>query len=373
MNTEWQHWQRAVIKIGSALIAPDGQHVSGKYTLPIAKFINDMKQMGKEVILVSSGSVAAGRSAVVSHDSGTTIAEKQAMAAIGQAQMMANWQRFFDYPCAQLLITHGDLKDRRRYVNIKNTTRELLKNNAIPIFNENDTVATEELKVGDNDNLAALVALVTDADAFFICSDIDGLFDADPRKFPNANLIPEVSAITDDIFALAGDTNNKIATGGMKTKLQAALKTTDNGIHTFIINGKNDSVFDKLKQGLLVGTWFKPNQSQATAKKQWLRHTLKSVGQVEVDGGAAKALQKHGASLLAKGIVAVVGKINRGDSVEITFNGQVLAKGLVQYSGDEIQAIKGKDSSEFEAVLGFKHKNEVIHRDDLVTTDMETN
>lgn len=365
-DQHWNNWQRAVIKVGSALIAPDGKQVSGQYVLPIAKFINHAKTQGKEVILVSSGSVAAGRGNINSHDLGTTIAEKQAMAAVGQAQMMANWQRFFDFSCAQLLITHGDLKDRKRYVNIKNTVRELLGNGILPIFNENDTVATEELKVGDNDNLAALVALVCEADIMFICSDINGLYEADPRSNPNAKLLPEVAEVTPDIYKLAGGTTNKIATGGMKTKLQAAEKTTSNGIHTFIVNGKDDQVFEKLAKTEHVGTWFKAIESRETAKKQWLKHTLKAVGEVMIDAGAEQALSKQGASLLAKGITLVSGDFVRGDAINIFYEGELIGRGLSQYSQSELTAIAGKESKEFEQILGFKHKNEVIHRDDLV-------
>lgn len=366
MASHWSNWQRAVIKVGSALIAPDGTQVSGQYTLPIAKFINEARRRGKEVILVSSGSVAAGRGLVSSHEQGTTIAEKQAMAAVGQAKMMANWQRFFDFNCAQLLITHGDLRDRRRYVNIKNTVRELLANQLLPIFNENDTVATEELKVGDNDNLAALVALVCEADALFILSDINGLYTADPRNNPDAELIPEVDAITEDIYALAGDTSNKIATGGMKTKLQAAEKTTTNGVHTFIVNGKDDGIFSKIINGESVGTWFKPLNNKDNAKKQWLKHTLKASGSITVDSGAGNALVNTGASLLAKGIISSDGEFVRGEAVDIKHNGNIVARGLSQYSSSELQLIAGQQSSEFERLLGFKHKNEVIHRDDLV-------
>lgn len=359
-------WQRAVIKVGSALIAPDGKQVSAQYVLPIAKFITDLRALGKEVVLVSSGSVAAGRSIINSHEQGATIAEKQAMAAIGQAKMMENWQRFFDFPCAQLLITQGDLKDRRRYVNIKNTVRELLANQALPIINENDTVATDELKVGDNDNLAALVALVCEADALFICSDIDGLYDADPNKNPSANLIPVVEAITPAIFNLAGGTKNKIATGGMKTKLQAAVKTTSNGIDTFIINGKKSEVFNQILLEQSVGTWFKPLALKNNAKKQWLKHTLKAAGSVHIDSGAQAALLDKGASLLAKGILSVKGEFARGDALDIEYDNKVIARGLTQYSSAELLQIAGQDSKLFESILGFKHKNEVVHRDDLV-------
>lgn len=366
MVTQSSDWQRAVIKVGSALIAPDGKSVSGQYVLPIAKFINEVKAQGKEVVLVSSGSVAAGRGTISSNQLGTTIAEKQAMAAVGQAKMMENWQRFFDFPCAQLLITHGDLKDRKRYVNIKNTVRELLANNVLPVINENDTVATEELKVGDNDNLAALVALVCEADALFICSDIDGLYDADPNSNPDAKLIPEVDAITPEIYKLAGGTKNKIATGGMKTKLQAAEKTTSNGIHTFIINGKNSTVFDSILKCDAFGTWFKPLALKDNAKKQWLKHTLQAAGTIEIDGGASQALAGSGASLLAKGITAVTGDFIRGEAVDIVADNKILARGLCQYSSSELSLLLGKDSCDFEDILGFKHKNEIIHRDDLV-------
>jgi len=366
MVTQSSDWQRAVIKVGSALIAPDGKHVSGQYVLPIAKFINEVTAQGKEVVLVSSGSVAAGRGSITSNELGTTIAEKQAMAAVGQAKMMENWQRFFDFPCAQLLITHGDLKDRKRYVNIKNTVRELLANKVLPIINENDTVATEELKVGDNDNLAALVALVCEADALFICSDIDGLYDADPNSNPDANLIHEVETITPAIYQLAGGTTNKIATGGMKTKLQAAEKTTSNGIHTFIINGKKSDVFDAIIRKQTFGTWFKPLELKDNAKKQWLKHTLQAAGMIVIDNGAQQALSGSGASLLAKGVTGVSGEFIRGEAVDIVVDGKVIARGLSQYSSSELSLLLGKESSDFEAILGFKHKNEIIHRDDLV-------
>ena len=373
-TTHWSQWQRAVIKVGSALIAPDGLNVSGRYTLPIAKFINEAKEQGKEVILVSSGAVAAGRSEIESHEQGLTIPEKQAMAAVGQSKMMANWQRFFDFSCAQLLITHEDLRDRKRYVNIKNTIRELLENHVLPIVNENDTVATSEIKVGDNDNLSALVALVCDADALFICSDIKGLYDADPSNNPDAKLIPEVAKVTPEIYALAGGTTNKIATGGMKTKLQAAEKATKNGIDTFIVNGKDPQVFANLEKSNQfssfidagIGTWFKAVDSTNNAKQQWLTHTLNASGTLEIDQGAVNALIYNGASLLSKGIIAQSGEFIRGEAVDIMHQGKRIARGLVQYSSSELSIIAGKESSEFQQYLGFKHKNEIIHRDDLV-------
>jgi glutamate 5-kinase len=276
------NFNRAVIKVGSALISPKNKGCSGKYLLGIARFITECQQAGKEIILVSSGSVAAGRQLIKHGSPIPSISTKQAMASVGQMQMMANWQRFFDAPCSQLLITHGDLKDRQRYINIKNTLRILLENGIIPIVNENDTVATDELKVGDNDNLAALVALVSEADCLFILSDVDGMYDQDPRNNPDAKLIPEISEITDEIYAMAGTTNNVIATGGMKTKIQAAEKAVENGIETYILNGTRSEIFEQLLNGENPGTRFSPKQEATKARKHWLKYTLRSKGKVDL-------------------------------------------------------------------------------------------
>lgn len=361
------NWDRLVIKIGSALIAPGGEAVSGQYLLAIAHFITECRKMGKEVILVSSGSVAAGRLAVNSGDNIPNMAQKQAMAAVGQMKMMANWQRFFDFPCAQVLLTHGDLRDRRRYVNIKNTIRELLANDILPVVNENDTVATQELKVGDNDNLAALVALVSEADALLICSDIDGLFDKDPNKHSDATLIPEVNKIDGSIYGLAGGAVNKLATGGMLTKIQAAEKATTQGINTLIINGFKRQSFDALIKGEPSGTLFKATNAKTKAKKHWLRHTLKAQGQILIDRGAVNAIQNKGASLLSSGIAAIKGQWVKGDAIDIIDNQshQPVARGIVQYDSQDLDKIKGRHSTEIATILGYRPSEEVVHRDDL--------
>ena len=244
------NWKRAVIKVGSSLIAPNNQ-CSQEYLRPIAQFISESRKQGKEVILVSSGSVAAGKGKIA-YKHRPSIAEKQAMAAIGQTQMMANWASLFDFDCAQILLTADDLHNRTRYVNIKNTLRELLKNHALPIVNENDTVAINELKVGDNDNLAAYTALVSEADTLIICSDINGLYDADPRVNPNAKLIPEITNIDESIYQLAGGAGSVLGTGGMQTKIQAAQKCVDSGIQTLIVNGRNPIVFEALAKGVSI-------------------------------------------------------------------------------------------------------------------------
>ncbi|WP_143871422.1 glutamate 5-kinase [Catenovulum sediminis] len=359
-------WHRGVVKVGSALIAPDGKACSGQFLLPIARYISECRLKGKEIVLVSSGSVAAGRG-LITHGDVPSIAEKQAMAAVGQTRMMANWARFFDFPCAQILLTHDDLSDRRRYVNIKNTIRELLNNGILPIVNENDTVATQELKVGDNDNLAALVSQVADADMLMICSDIDGLYTADPRTNPDAKLIANIESVTPSIYALAGGTSNKIATGGMRTKIEAAEKATVNGVHTLIVNGTKGQVFDRLLQGEQQGSWFKRQASPKKARKHWLQYTLKEQGKILVDTGAAKALLKQGASLLSIGIRAVEGTFNKGDAVLICDpDGRPIGKGICQYSGIELAKIKGVQSQKISEILGFCPSEVVIHRDDLV-------
>jgi glutamate 5-kinase len=361
-------FNRAVIKVGSALISPGNKGCSGKYLLAIARFITQCHQAGKEVILVSSGSVAAGRKLIKHGSPVPSIATKQAMASVGQMKMMANWQRFFDVPCSQLLITHGDLKDRQRYINIKNTLRILLANGVIPIVNENDTVATEELKVGDNDNLAALVALVSEADCLLILSDIDGVYDQDPRENPDAILIPEINEITPEIYAMAGTTNNVIATGGMKTKIQAAEKAVENGIETYILNGSDSNVFERLLRGENPGTRFSPKKTATKARKHWLKHTLKSSGEIQLDEGAVNAVINKGASLLPSGVNQVEGDFIAGESVDIidAHSQKIIAKGICQYSKQDLLRIMGCNSDEISKLLGFCPSKVIIHRDDMV-------
>jgi glutamate 5-kinase len=358
-------WERAVIKVGSSLIAPSNNQCSQEFLRHIAKFISDSRTLGKEVILVSSGSVAAGMGKIT-YKHRPSIAEKQAMAAIGQTQMMANWASLFDFDCAQILLTSDDLHNRTRYVNIKNTLRELLKNHALPIVNENDTVAINELKVGDNDNLAAYTALVAEADTLIICSDINGLYDADPRSKATAKLIPEVSVIDDSIYQLAGGAGSDMGTGGMLTKIQAAQKCVDSGIQTLIVNGRDPSVFEELASGRSPGTLFKPNKSLDNARDNWLRHTLKVKGKIDIDQGAQQALLEKGASLLPSGIIEISGQFLSGEAVNITYKNKAIAKGIVLYSATDLITIKGLNSQKIEATLGYSLGEVAIHRDDLV-------
>lgn len=365
-------WKRAVIKVGSSQIAPDGKGCSSKFALAIANFIIQSLAKGKEIILVSSGAVAAGLGTQPNLQTKGTraIPEKQALAAIGQTLLMQHWNRFFDFPCAQILLTLGGLNNRESYVNAKNTINELLMMGALPIVNENDTVATEELKVGDNDNLAAHVAVLSEADLLIICTDIDGLYKGDPSKIKNSKMIQVVEKIDDSVYAIAGDSNNPIATGGMTTKIQAAEKATSRGIDTLIINGKKAESFDALLKGNLSGTIIKKLNNPVAAKKHWLLHTIKNSGKIIVDEGAKNAIIKKGASLLPSGIVGVLGKFTSGEAVTIVYSDETIetkiAKGITLYSAKELEKIKGKKSSQIGNIIGYYTDVEVIHRRDMV-------
>lgn len=345
-------FNRAVIKVGSALVSPDAKGCSGKYLLAIARFVTQCQQAGKEIILVSSGSVAAGRSLITHGSPNPSIPTKQAMASVGQMQMMANWQRFFDVPCSQLLITHGDLKDRQRYINIKNTLRILLENGVIPIVNENDTVATEELKVGDNDNLAALVALVSEADSLFILSDVDGVFEQDPRINPQAKLIPEIAKIDDSVYALAGATNNHIATGGMKTKIQAAEKAVSHGIDTYIVNGFKADSFKTLLANGNPGTHFYSHKNPMLDGVHWMRHTTRAQGELIVGNQYDITDTESSDLLLAEDLLSVKGDFSSGDIVMLRKdNGDKLAKVKTNYSSCLLNFVADSDNQDFSEQL----------------------
>jgi len=362
------NFNRAVIKVGSALVAPSKAGCSGQYTLAIAQFITKCRQQGKEIILVSSGGIAAGRSLIHHGSPKLSTPVKKAMASVGQMQMMANWQRFFDTPCSQILITQDDLEDRERFISIKETIQIQLENGILPIVNENDTVTTEDLKVGDNDNLAALVAQVCEADSLFILSDIDGVFTKDPHIHDDAVLLPKIDEITDEIYAMAGTSRNHLATGGMKTKIEAAEKATEHGINTYIVNGTKSEVFASLIREVNPGTRFSADKNIISAKKHWLKHTVKSQGRITLDSGAVNALLNKGASLLPIGIKSVAKNFDVGDCVDLIDQHTkiIIAKGITQYSNKELRRIKGKHSDEIEITLGHEEGAVVIHRDDMV-------
>jgi glutamate 5-kinase len=362
------NFNRAVIKVGSALVAPTKTGCSGQYTLAIAQFITKCQQQGKEIILVSSGGVAAGRSVIHHGSPELSMAVKKAMSSVGQMQMMANWQRFFDMPCSQILINQSDLEHRKRFISIKETIQIQLENGVLPIVNENDTLTSEDLTVGDNDNLAALVAQVCEADSLFILSDIDGVFTKDPKVNDDAVLIPNIEHITDEIYAMAGTSRNHLATGGMKTKIQAAEKAVEHGINTYILNGTKSEVFSSLLAHTNPGTRFAADEDIITAKKHWLKHTLKSQGKITLDSGAVNALVNKGASLLPSGIKSIDKKFKAGDSVDLFDhqNNSLIAKGICLYNHTDLKRIMGKHSDDIANILGHNQSNVVVHRDDMV-------
>ncbi len=364
-------WRRAVLKVGSSLLAADGGGLTPRFALGLAQFVSANLMAGREIVIVSSGAVAAGRAIVPkAFEAGAAIAARQALAALGQAQLIALWQRFFERPVAQVLLTHDDLRNRRRYLNARATLNELLALGALPVVNENDTVSVDELKLGDNDNLAAIVAALVDADALFIATDVDGLYTANPRSDPDARAIDQVQELTPEILAMAGGSGSAIGTGGMQTKLQAATKAGKAGIDTFLFNGRDGDVVRGLAHGRLRGTRLHAGRSRIAARKYWLQHAPVESGAILVDAGAACALREKGASLLPGGVTGAEGDFRRGDMVEIRIRDgageHCLARGVSQYSALDIRRICRHHSREIEAILGYNYGGNVVHRDDLV-------
>ncbi|WP_426702554.1 glutamate 5-kinase [Rhodanobacter sp. Col0626] len=362
-------WRRAVLKVGSNLLAADGGGLTPRYAEALAGFMAASHADGRQVVLVSSGAVAAGRALLRLHatDSGG-LAARQALAALGQAPMIALWQSLSDRPVAQVLLTHDDLRNRRRYLNARATLRELLQLGVLPVINENDTVSVDELKLGDNDNLAAIVAALVDADLLLIASDVDALYSADPRRDPTAVPIAKVAELTAEILAMAGDSGSAAGTGGMRTKLQAAAKAAAAGIPTVLFSGRETATVQALQHGQLHGTLIAAASSRMLARKYWLRHAPAAPGRIRIDAGAARALAGGRVSLLPGGVLGTDGEFHRGDLVEIIDDaGASVARGLTQYGAAEVRRLAGRHSREIDCVLGYSYGDEVIHRDDLIT------
>lgn len=366
-------WRRAVLKVGSSLIAADSGGLSTRYALGLAQFIAGCHASGREIVLVSSGAVAAGRLLLKDHSpEDTGNAARQAMAALGQTQTVALWQRLLDIPLAQVLLTHDDLRNRRRFLNARATLTELLSHRVMPVVNENDTVAVDELTLGDNDNLAAIIAALVDADMLLIATDIDGLYTADPRTDPAAEPINEVHELTPEIMDMARGAGSSVGTGGMRTKLEAAEKAAAAGIETILFNGRDSEVVNLLSRDLLHGTLLRTKATRLQARKYWLRHVPAVPGHIQCDAGAIRAICDEGASLLPKGIVAADGEFQRGDMVEIMGEDahgamQVFARGISQYSAAEINQLVRCHTREIKDRLGYSFGENIVHRDDLAT------
>lgn len=362
---------RIVVKVGSSTLS----HATGKLNLhrmeQLVRELADLRNQGKEVVLVSSGAQAAGIGRLGLARRPRTIPEKQATAAVGQGILMHMYEKLFaEYgvAVAQVLLTREDMSDRRRFLNARNALNALLDYHAIPVINENDTIAVDEIKFGDNDTLSALVACLIDADLLIILSDIDGLFSANPQENPDATLIAEVGEVTPEIEQLAGGAGSRLGTGGMTTKLLAGRIAINSGFPMIITNGRKSGAIRRVVAGEPLGTMFMPRENRLQTKKKWIAFGSSVQGKIIVDSGAGKALREQGKSLLPSGVMDVEGSFDIGNTVSVICAGGEIARGIVNYPSEEIVKIKGKKTTEIEKVLGYKDYDEIIHRDNLVVS-----
>jgi len=366
--------KRLIVKIGSALLVDSATHrIRTGWLDTVADDIAALRVRGLEVVVVTSGAVATGREHLGLTGRPLKLEEKQAAAATGQIRLAHAWQETLarhGITVAQVLLTLDDTEARRRHLNGRNTIETLLRLGAVPVINENDTVATAEIRFGDNDRLAARVAQMISADTLVLLSDIDGLYTADPRKDPAALHIPEVREITPRIIAMAGEPPPGYSSGGMVTKIQAARIALGAGCRMAIAKGQRDNPLAALlvppDQGGALATWFLPGAEPQTARKRWIAGSLKPMGTLHVDAGAVAALGR-GSSLLPVGLTEVEGEFERGECVVVKGpDGRIVARGLSAYAAEDARAIIGRRSAELEAILGFRGRDELIHRDDLV-------
>ena len=362
--------RRWVVKIGSALLTRDGQGLTRGMLMPWVEQIAARRAAGHDLVLVSSGAVAEGMVRMGWRQRPKALHELQAAAAIGQMGLVRAYEACFEtfgLHTAQVLLTHDDLAHRARYLNARSTLRTLLGLGVIPVINENDTVATEELRFGDNDTLAALVANLIEADLLILLTDQDGLFDRDPRRDPGARLIGETRVDDPQLDLVAGGSVTGLGTGGMVTKVRAARLAARSGAATIIAPGRGAGVLTRIGAGEAVGTLLVPAAGPQAARKQWLAGHLQVRGRLTLDPGAVRALREKGTSLLAVGVKAVHGTFNRGEVVAcVDEEGREVARGLVNYDIDETLRIHGEPTSRYEAILGYVDAEELIHRDNLV-------
>ncbi|GIW47708.1 MAG: glutamate 5-kinase [Deltaproteobacteria bacterium] len=362
--------KRVVVKVGSSVLTNEYGEISETMFDEIAREVSGIKSRGVDVVLVSSGAIAAGMKKLKLKEKPQEISMKQAIAACGQSTLMWYYEMAFSLfgeKVAQILLTHDGFSSRKRFLNARKTLLTLLKMNVIPIVNENDSVAVEEIMLGDNDNLAALVTTLVEADLLVLLTDIDGLYSKDPRLYADATLISTIEEIDECVKEIAGDTIGRTTTGGMKTKIEAARTVAAFGVPTIIANGKKKSTLRNIFAGKQVGTLFLPAKERLRGRKHWIAFTLKPAGEIVIDEGAKNAISLYGKSLLPSGVKEVRGDFDIGDPVRcVDESGVEVARGLVSYSSDEIRKIIGVKTSDIEGILGYKYGDEVIHRDDLV-------
>ena len=369
-QTLFDQAKRVVVKAGSAVLT-DESGLKAEVIDNLARELTFLRNSGREVILVTSGAVAAGRQRLgAGRKPAPGLKVKQALAAIGQSLLMQAYEQAFgrqQQEVAQILLTHADLSSRDRYLHVRNTILTLFEFGVIPIINENDTVSVEELRFGDNDTLGALIANMIGAEMFIILTDVGGLFTANPQEDPNAKPIYTVARIDRAVEAMAGNSRGALGTGGMQSKIRAAKMVAASGGSSFIGPGSRKDILRDLFSGNLVGTFFLPSQDKIPSRKHWIGYVLKPQGHLVLDEGACRALLERGKSLLPSGILAVEGSFGVGAPVQCrNGEGRVLAAGLTNYSAADIARIRGRRSSEIREILGFCDSEEVIHRDNLV-------
>ncbi len=364
--------RRIVLKLGSSVVTND----EGLDRSIIDGMVDDVcqyKKQGKEFIIVSSGAIAAGVRRLKFREGARTIPQKQAAASVGQTRLMAAYEEAFGrhgVTVGQMLLTRDDLTHRSRYLNARNTLMTLLSLGAVPIINENDTVAVQEIRFGDNDNLSALVATLADADLLFVLSDIEGFMDCDPRTSADACLIPLIEEITPELRSLASDVPSGVGRGGMASKLQAAETVRVAGIPMIIASGKIPGIVARTMEAEVCGTLILPAKEKISARKHWIRYNLAPEGELEVDAGAAEAITRSGKSLLPIGVIKIDGHFDHGAAILVRDpQGKKLAVGLANYSSDELAKIMGRRAVEIDWILGYRSNDEVIHADNLALLD----
>ena len=362
--------RRVVVKVGSNLVTAPGLGADPIRIETLAAQIAGLRT-DREVVLVSSGAIVTGAARLALSERPRSIPEKQAAAAVGQSALMWQYEIAFkrhSIVVGQVLLTAQDIADRTRYINARNTLLALLRFGVVPIVNENDTVAVEEIKVGDNDNLSALVASLVDADLLVLLTDVDGLYTADPSVTPDARRLDTVDAITDDLLRLVWDRSERVSVGGMATKLAAAQKAAGAGIPMVIASGREEGVLARVLAGESVGTCFAPRADPLAARKRWIAFAVPPRGRLTVDAGALRALRDEGRSLLPSGVVSVEGDFDAGEVVAVVGqpDGRELGRGLVNFDADELRKIRGAQTRQIEERLGYRSVDEVIHRDNLV-------
>ncbi len=369
MRGELAAARRWVVKVGSALLTNDGKGLDPAVIGSLVEQLARLREAGSEVVLVSSGAVAAGIVRLGWLRRPAALHELQAAAAVGQSVLVQSYENAFrDYgiATAQVLLGHDDVLARDRYLNARGTLNTLLRLGVMPIVNENDTVVTDEIRFGDNDTLAALVGNLIDADALLLLTDQQGLYTADPRHDPAAELVSQCDVHAPELDAMAGD-GGALGRGGMITKLRAARLAARSGTETIIASGRETDIVARATAGEMVGTWLRTGKQPQNARKQWLAGMVRVPGSVELDDGAVRVLRDSGRSLLAVGVCGVRGDFQRGDMVAcIDTQGREIARGLINYSAAEVRLLQGQPSSQLERILGYQGDDELIHRDNLV-------